>query len=112
MVRSVDPGTFMMGMSKEYWDKLYGKVRITIGFCIVDSVLLNVSCEDIAKKPWDKLGNFHLLKSLVKKLFLQKNLYLLSMSDGRSIKKNMNAFNIVISQLLSMDIEITKEENV
>ena len=32
------------------------------------------------------------------------------LSDGSSIKENMNAFNTIISQLLSVDIKITEEE--
>ena len=47
---------------------------------------------------------------MMNKLFLQRNLYLLRMSDGDSVAKHLNAFNTVISQLLSIDIMITKEE--
>jgi hypothetical protein len=32
------------------------------------------------------------------------------MSDGSSVTEHLNAFNTVISQLLSMDIKITEEE--
>jgi hypothetical protein len=32
------------------------------------------------------------------------------MSDGSSVTEHLNAFNIVISQLLSVDIKITEEE--
>jgi hypothetical protein len=71
---------------------------------------LNVSCEDSTKKLWDKLGRLCKSKSLVNKLFLRKKLYLLRISDGSSVTEHLNAFNIVISQLLSMDIKITKEE--
>lgn len=66
--------------------------------------------EYIAKKLWDKLGNLYQLKSLVNKLFLQKNLYLSRMSDGDSVTEHLNAFNIVISQLLSIDIKIIEEK--
>jgi hypothetical protein len=69
----VDPGTISMGMSKEYWEKLKRKERSMIQLCLVDSVLLNVSGEDTAKKLWDKLGNLYQSKSLVNKLFLQRN---------------------------------------
>jgi hypothetical protein len=39
-----------------------------------------------------------------------KKLYLLRMSDGSSVTEHLNAFNTVISQLLSVDIKITEEE--
>ena len=66
--------------------------------------------EDTAKKLWEKLGNLYQLNSLVNKLFLRKKLYLMRMSDGDSVIEHLNAFNTVISQLLSIDIKITEEE--
>ena len=66
--------------------------------------------EDTAKKLWDKLGNLYQSKSIVNTLFLRKKLYLLKMNDGDSVTKHLNAFNTIISQLLSVDIKITKEE--
>jgi hypothetical protein len=73
------------GMSKEDWEKLDKRARSTIRLCLVDSVLLNVSREPTAKELWDKLGNLYQSKSLVKKLFLRKNLYHLRMEDGDSV---------------------------
>jgi hypothetical protein len=58
------------GMSKEDWEKLDRRARSTIRLCLVDSILLNVSGESIAKELWDKLGNLYQSKSLVNKLFL------------------------------------------
>ena len=62
------------------------------------------------KKLWDKLGNLYQSKSMVNKLFLRKKLYLLRMNDGDSVIEHLNSFNTIISQLLSVDIKITKEE--
>ena len=61
------------------------------------------------KALWDKLGTLYQSKSLVKKLFLWKNLYNLRMKDGDSMKKHINSFNIVVSQFLSIDIKILDE---
>jgi len=44
------------------------------------------------------------------KLILQKNLYNLRIKDGDSVTKHLNAFNIVVSQLLSVDIKILDED--
>jgi len=49
-------------------------------------------------------------KSLVNKLFLWKKLYNLRMKDGDSVTEHLNAFNIVVSQLLSVDIKISYED--
>ena len=67
---AVNPGTKPAGVSTEDWEKLDRKVRSTIRLCLSDSVLLNVSGEDSAKKLWEKLGNLYQSKSLINKLLL------------------------------------------
>ena len=69
-----------------------------------------MSEEDTAKKLWEKLGNLYQSNCFINKLFLQNKLYLLRLSEGDTVTEHLNVFNIVISQLLSMDIKITKEE--
>ena len=78
--------------------------------CDSDSVLLNVSGEDMAKTLWEKLGTLYQSKSLVNKLFLRKKLYNLRMKDGDSVTEHLNAFNTVVSQLSSVDIKILDED--
>jgi hypothetical protein len=91
-------------------EKLERTTRSMIRLYISNSVLLNVFSEELTKKLWDKLGSLYQSKSLVNKLFLQKKLYLLRMSDESLITKHLNAFNTLISQLLFMDIKNTEEE--
>eukprot|EP00253_Pinus_taeda_P021908 PITA_21908 len=62
------------------------------------------------KALWDKLGTFYQSKSLLNKLFLRKKLYNLRMKDGDSVTEHLNAFNIVVSQLASVDIKILDED--
>lgn len=69
-------------MSVEYWAKLDQKENNTIQLCLSDSLLSNVSGEATVKDFCDKLGNLYQPKSLLKKLFFQKNLYNLRMRDG------------------------------
>eukprot|EP00253_Pinus_taeda_P017108 PITA_17108 len=68
------------------------------------------SGEATAKALWDKLGTLYQSKSLVNKLFLRKKLYNLRMKDGDSVTEHLNAFNTVVSQLLSVDIKISDED--
>ena len=82
------------------------KAKSTIRLCVLDSVLLNVSGEATTKALWDKLGTLYQYKSLVNKLFLWKKLYNLRMKDGDSVTEHLNAFNTVVSQLLSVNIKI------
>jgi hypothetical protein len=98
------------GMSKEDWEKLDRRARSTIRLCLADSVLLNVSGESTAKELWEKLGNLYQSKSLVNKLFLRKKLYHLRMEDGDSMVEHLNAFNTLVSQLVSINITIAEED--
>jgi hypothetical protein len=68
-----------------------------------------VSGEAIAKALWNKSRTLYQSKSLVNKLFLWKKLYTLRMKDGDSVIEHLNAFNTVVSQLLSIDIKIFDE---
>jgi hypothetical protein len=65
-----------------------------------------VSEEATAKYLWDKLGKLYQFKSLVNKLFLRKKLDNLRMRDGDSVVENLNAFNTVVRQLVSVEIKI------
>ena len=68
---------------------------------------MNVLEEAIAKDLWEKLGNFYSSNSLVNKLFLRKKLYNLRMRDGDSVAEHFNSFNIVVSQLVSIEMKIS-----
>jgi hypothetical protein len=106
----VDPGTAPIGTLVDDWKKLDRKVKSTIRLCLSDSVLLNVSEEATTKDLWDKLGKLNQSKSLVNKLFLGKNLYSPRMRDGDSVAEHLNSFNIVVSQLVSVEIKIPDED--
>eukprot|EP00253_Pinus_taeda_P006838 PITA_06838 len=67
--------------------------------------------EATVKALWDKLGTLYQSKSLVNKLFLWKMLYNLRMKDGDSVTEHLNAFSTVVSQLSSIDIKISDEDN-
>eukprot|EP00253_Pinus_taeda_P031493 PITA_31493 len=66
--------------------------------------------EDTSKALWDKLRTLYQSKSLVNKLFLRKKLYNLRMKDGDLVIEHVNAFNTMVSQLLSVDIKISDED--
>eukprot|EP00253_Pinus_taeda_P031850 PITA_31850 len=66
--------------------------------------------EATKKALWDKLRALYQFKSLVNKLFLRKNLYNMRMKDGDSVTEHLNAFNTMVSQLSSVDIKISYED--
>jgi hypothetical protein len=107
---AVDPSTAPTRMLVDDYKKLDWKAKSTIRLCLSDSILLNVSGEATTKELWDKLGNLYQSKSLVNKLFMRKNMYNLRMRDGDSMTKHLNAFNIVVIQLLSIEIKISDED--
>jgi hypothetical protein len=69
-----------------------------------------VSEEATTKDLWDKLGNLYQSKSLVNKIFLRNKLYNLRMRDGDLVEEHLNAFNTVVSQLVSVEIKILDED--
>jgi hypothetical protein len=69
-----------------------------------------VSEEATTKDLWDKLGKLYQSKSLVNKILLRKKLYNLRMRDGDSVEEHLNAFNTVVSQLVSVEIKISDED--
>ena len=73
-------------------------------------MLLNVLGEATTKVLWDKLGALYQSKSLVNKLFPWKKLYNLRMKDGDSVTEHLDTFNIMVSQLLYIDINISNED--
>eukprot|EP00253_Pinus_taeda_P025779 PITA_25779 len=106
---TVDPGTKPTRVFDEEWKKLDRKAKSTIRLCVSNSVLLNVSGEATMKALWDKLGTLYQSKSLLNKLFLRKKLYNLRIKDGDWVNEQLNAFNIVASQLASVDIKISDQ---
>ena len=106
----VDLGTKPTRVSDEEWNKLDWKAESTRQLCVSDSISLNVLGEATTKDLWENLGTSYQSKSLVNKLFLQKKLYNLRMKDGDSVTEHLNAFNTVVSQLLSVDIKISDED--
>ena len=84
-------------------------MKSTIRLCLSDSVLLNVSGEYTTKGLWDKLGALYQSGSLVNNFFPWKKLYKLRMRYGHSMEEHLNTFNIVVSQLVSVQIKILDE---
>jgi hypothetical protein len=106
---NVDPSIAPRGMSTKEWKKLDWKAKRTIWLCLLDSLLLNVSRAATSKALWDKLEALYQSKSLVNIMFLWKKLYNIRMKDGDWVTDHLNAFNIVVSQLLYVDIKIYNE---
>jgi hypothetical protein len=66
--------------------------------------------EATTKDLWDNLGKLYPSKSLVNKQFLRKKLYNLRMIYGDLVVDHLNAFNNVVSWLVSVEIKISDED--
>ena len=86
------------------------KAKGLIRLCLADSILINFHEEPTAKKLWKKLSEIYQVKSLVKKIFLRKNLYSLRMEEGGKISKHLERFNMLVPQLISVGVPMDEEE--
>ena len=51
-----------------------------------------------------------MMKSLLNKLFMKKQLYSLQMKEGTPILQHLNAFNRILSDLLVLKVKIEEED--
>ncbi|KAK8918612.1 hypothetical protein KSP39_PZI021035 [Platanthera zijinensis] len=92
------------------WEKLDLKAINTIQLCLTDEVMYNVVDTETTTDLWTKLEELYMSKSLTNKLYVEKQLYRLRMSESTQLLDHMNAFNKLISQLRSMDIKVEEED--
>ena len=73
------------------------KAASTIQLYFADEVKYNVMDEETATGLWSKLETLYITKSLSNKLYLNKQLYGLRMTEGITVLEYLNFFNKVIS---------------
>jgi len=86
------------------------KSTSTIKLCLADKVMYNMMNEETAMGRWSRLETLYMTKSLSNKLYLKKQHYRLRMTEGTAV--NLNYFNNVVSELLSVDVKIDEEDKV
>ena len=57
-----------------------------------------------------KLKTLYLTKILSNKLYLKKQLYGLRMNKGIAVLEHLNFFNMIISEFLTIDVNIDEED--
>ena len=57
---------------------------------------------------WSRLKTLYMTKSLSNKLYLKKQLYELRMNEGTTVLEHLNFFNKIISELLTVDVKMTR----
>ena len=91
-------------MDLDFWPKG------TIILYLSDEVLYNVMNEKITAGLWCKLKSFYIMKSLSKKFFLKKQLYNFRMKKGTPILQHLNAFNRILSDLLTLEVNLEEKD--
>ena len=75
-----------------------------------DEVLYNVMNEETTADFWCRLESFYMTKSLSNTLFMKKQLYSLQMKEGTPILQHLNAFNRILSDLLTLEVKLEEED--
>ena len=72
-------------MEDDEWNDIDFCARMTIILCLSDEVPYNVMNEETTAGLWCRLESLYMMKSLLNKLFMKKQLYNLWMKEGTPI---------------------------
>jgi hypothetical protein len=92
-------------MTEWEWEHLDVKALSTIHLCLADEVLFNIIGEDTTSGLWRKLESLYMTKSLMRRIYLKKQLYSLRMKEGTKVANHLNNFNTLIVQLTNMEVK-------
>jgi hypothetical protein len=97
-------------MKNEEWEDLDENSLSIIRLCMVDDVLFNIVGEDTTSGLWSKLESLYMTKSLMRRIYLKRQLYSLRMKEGTKTVDHLNTFNTLIIQLTSMEVKFEDED--
>lgn len=66
--------------------------------------------KDPTYKLWKRTTDIYQSKSLSSKLYLKRRLYSLKMKEGESITNHLNGFNMILSHLASINVQLEDED--
>ena len=80
------------------------------------SLALEIKCSVLNEKSpshlWEKLEKIYVSKSFTNMLYLKKQLFELKIDEEMDIGDHINKFNKCVTQLLSVEVKIDKEDQV
>jgi hypothetical protein len=97
-------------MTEWEWEYIDEKALSTIRLCLADEVLFNIVGEDTTSGLWSKLKSLYMMNSLTSRIYLKRWLYNLWMKEGTKVVDNLNTFNTLIVQLISMEVKFKDED--
>jgi len=97
-------------MKDDKWNEIDFRTKATIILCLSDEIFYNVMNEETTAGFWCMLKNMYMTKSLSKKLFMKKQLYILRMKEGMPILKYLNTFKRILSDLLALKVKLEEDK--
>ncbi|GJR97628.1 NB-ARC domains-containing protein [Tanacetum coccineum] len=98
-----------VGIKHEDWAQLDRQALGVVRLSLAKNVAFNILNEKTTLGLLKSLSNMYEKPSVSKKVFLIKQLVNTKMTEGATVADHMNAFNSVISKLLSVDIKFDDE---
>ena len=86
------------------------KAHNTIILHLLDEVLREVAHEKSTFGLWSKCEELFLRKSLAKRLYMKRKLYMFSMKEGTTMTDHLDEFNKLILDLENVNINLEDEE--
>ena len=86
------------------------RVRNLLGMSVTDLVLRKVMKSKTAQGMWDALESQYQDKSIPNRFYLKQRFYSYKMEEDKNLDKNLDVFNKLVSDLGSLDVEVSDED--
>ena len=100
----------LASMTNKDWEDLDARALSTICLCLEDEVVFNIVGEETRAGLWNKPKSLYMKNSLMNRIFLKRQVYILQMKEGTKIIDHLNVFNTLICQLTSMEVKFEDED--
>ena len=93
----------------EHMAEIDKKARSTIILSLGDSVIREIAREKTVVRPWTKLKQLYMTKSLANRLYMKKKMFSLKIVEGASLNDHIDEFNKIRNDLETIDEGLSDE---
>lgn len=86
------------------------RVRNLLSMSLSDMVLRKVIKSKTALEMWTALESTYQIKSLPNRFYLKQRFYSFKMDEDKNLDKNLDVFTKLVSDLASLDVELSEED--